>query len=144
MRVALAYRGGEAKGEVILPPLPMGHVHWMQPSWTNAAGETRWAAATPYRITAPPVERKSVQIAYRAPATGIRPVALTETMSFKVPDHPELDFTLRMSSQLTENVYRSGDSGYSVGVSLGRVQFSQQQGKSPRGLTRVTNASPAI
>ena len=134
-RVLLNYTpaNAEAKGEVILPPLPMGHVYWMQPAWTNAANEVRWASATPYRVTTVPVERRPIQIAYRAPAQVSRPVALSEIMTFKLqgPDGESFEHKLRMTSLLTEQIVSSGANGYSVSLRINRAQFSQQRGNQP-------------
>jgi S1-C subfamily serine protease len=83
--VALDYAKGVAKGEVTLPPLPAGKVHWVRPVYVNGAGETRWVAGTVHQAK-PPVDHVPVLLKYKQPADERTRVDLTSTATFRVRD----------------------------------------------------------
>jgi len=84
-RFHLAVNGRERKGEVTLPVLDDGMVYWIQPVFTDGAGETSWVSANVYKLPSQPVERKPADLVYRprvnAPASRL---VLTQSLNFKV------------------------------------------------------------
>lgn len=99
---ALAYQQQVAQAEIALPPLPPGKAYWVQPKWTNAAGETAWATANAYPLP-PPVDQKPVPLVLRH-QVGSRPVLLNSWLEFKVtgPDGAEHTATASAQTSLTE------------------------------------------
>ena len=150
-RFPLAYRGGAASGEVMLPPLPPGQTYWYQPTWTNAVNVTHWASASPFRLKAPPLERKSVQIVYRTPVSGTNhSLSLITTSTFKIhdPDGDVIDHSMKMDSSLNERILQAGDNGYSTGVQFRSFKFSELHNKKPvptrPRLARIANSMGAV
>jgi predicted Zn finger-like uncharacterized protein len=86
-RFSLNGNGNERKGEVVLPSLPDGKVYWMQPVFTNGAGQKQWVAANEYKVTSwEPVERRPADLVYR-PRVGVHQnLILTHDLHFKVGD----------------------------------------------------------
>jgi hypothetical protein len=77
----LEYHDQVARGEILLPPVPPGKVCWLQPSWKDPAGESRWATANVYPLP-PPVERKAVPLVLRH-QVGSRPLILDSWLDLK-------------------------------------------------------------
>jgi hypothetical protein len=65
--VLTAFKGGEARGELTLPPLPAGKAYWLQPSYVSGPG-TKWALARTYLLPAV-VERQQTMLR-RQPKLG--------------------------------------------------------------------------
>jgi len=84
-------RNGTYVAEIPLPPLEQGKVYWLQPTLVNAAGATRWDAATP-------VSWDGQMVVERKPAA----------LRFKPPTGP-IERTLKMNSIVTFNVYRGNE-----------------------------------
>jgi hypothetical protein len=56
--VAMSYRQGIAKQDVVLPPLPPGQVYWLRAEFVDQDSLRQWGPAAPYQPTgAPPLER---------------------------------------------------------------------------------------
>jgi S1-C subfamily serine protease len=85
-RFPLTVNGRERKGELVLPPLPDGKVYWVQPAFTNGAGETHWVAANVYKVSSQPVERKPADLVFKPAQGQRRELLLTNTVSFKLGD----------------------------------------------------------
>jgi S1-C subfamily serine protease len=52
----------EACGECDLPPLPTGHVYWVQPHYVGVDGKDRWGEAVALEIVGLPVQRKAAKL----------------------------------------------------------------------------------
>lgn len=113
-KVALTYDGRAAKGEVVLPdPLPAGKTYWLQPTWTNPSGETRWAAASPYKLdpATPPLDRKPISLVLRN-ARGPHGLVLRTVVTLRVGTDDDTEAG-KMESKVTfrENVTNVDGSG---------------------------------
>jgi S1-C subfamily serine protease len=99
---ALEYRDQVARAEIVLPPLPPGKVYWVQPKWTNAAGEPSWATANVYPLP-PAVDQKKAQLVFRHQVGG-RSLVLDSWLDFKVtgPDGAEHTGSVNSQARLTE------------------------------------------
>jgi S1-C subfamily serine protease len=116
--VELAYDGkGQARGEIVLPPLPPGKVFWQRPSYVNAAGKKVWVTASVYRPT-PAVDRVPAALVLRQEA-GRRDLDLDShaTLRLLLPDSEPHSLKISMKTRLAEQV---------------------QPSASPQGLTAVT------
>jgi S1-C subfamily serine protease len=101
-RHPLKYHEQVAQAEIPLPLLPPGKVYWIQPRWTDAAGETWWATANVYPLP-PPVQRKPVPLVLRH-QVGSRPLVLNSWLDFKTAsrDGAEHNWTANAETSLTE------------------------------------------
>src|SRR5207245_159472 len=112
------------------PPLPSGQTYWYQPSWTDGGNVTRWASASPWRLKAPPLERKPAVIRYHSPAANTtRPANLTTTSTFKIRDEDGdvIDHAIKMDALLNEAVLDAGEGGYRVTVQFRGFKFSERR-----------------
>jgi S1-C subfamily serine protease len=85
-RFPLTVNGHERKGEIVLQDVPLGEVYWIQPLFTNGAGETQWVSAHVYQVSSQPVERKPADLVFRPQAGFHKDLTLTHDQVFKVGD----------------------------------------------------------
>jgi S1-C subfamily serine protease len=112
-KVALTYDGRAAKGEAVLPDLPAGKTYWLQPTWTSASGESRWAAATPYKPdpATPPLDRKPISLVLRN-ARGPHGLMLRSVVTLRVGSDDDTEAgKLETKVTFRENVTNVDGSG---------------------------------
>ena len=61
----LVYKDRIARGDVLLPTVPKGHIVWMQVIYERRNGKKTWQNATVYNNRFAPVERKPVTVVYK-------------------------------------------------------------------------------
>jgi predicted Zn finger-like uncharacterized protein len=112
----LEYLKGEGKGEAVFPSIYAGKVWWVQPSWTNAAGQRVWATATIYKPSSPPVERRSATLVFR-PKRGNRTLELTTSTSIGLKEKKaKQTVKITSSAKLKETVVVDLSRGSAIGL----------------------------
>jgi predicted Zn finger-like uncharacterized protein len=120
-RVVLSYARGEGHGTVNLPALPEGKVYWVQPTWVNGPGESRWAAASVHKLPAAPVRRQPANLVLQHEG-GNHALHLTTKNSLKVRDREgdDHDLLIQMTAAMQENVSNARPQGLDV-----QLRYSQ-------------------
>jgi S1-C subfamily serine protease len=114
-------RGGSA-GQVLLPALPPGKMHWLRPWYVNGAGEKIWVAAQTYNPL-PPMELKPVELVLRA-SPGVKPLRLTSKSSIKlVDDRSEHSLAVNMDVDLQEQTLPAKAEGTPIFIRYQRAQM---------------------
>jgi S1-C subfamily serine protease len=85
-RFVLTANGRERKGEMVLPALSDGKIYWVQPVFTNGAGQTQWVAANEYKLSSQPVERKPADLVFRPRPNVHKDLLLNLDRNFKLSD----------------------------------------------------------
>jgi S1-C subfamily serine protease len=103
-RQMLNYKNSVARGDLLLPALPSGRSYWLQPGWTDAAGQTRWANAQVCSVP-PPVTQQPISLFHKQ-RIGDSPLVLNQWLTLQVSDPLRGDASLAINSQakLTETV----------------------------------------
>jgi S1-C subfamily serine protease len=108
-RQALTYQDQAAHGEMVLPALPPGKAYWLQPSWTDRAGGSRWATARvcsmPTAVAAQPAGL------FLKHQVGTNPLVLNKWLTLQVSDSLRGDSTVAFNSEtrLAESVQAIDD-----------------------------------
>jgi hypothetical protein len=116
---------GLARGELVLPALPAGKQHWIQPLFVDGAGKQKWMGASG-RVLPPPVERAPVVLHYKQPVGGRFTVDLVSNATLQLRDIEGQDHTLTLDlgAQVTETAEDLVDTDDNVTLQVGYRKFS--------------------
>jgi hypothetical protein len=113
----LAIHETSATGELVLPPAPPGHVHWIQPAVVTADGQTRRTTATVFTMDGPPVDRKPARLQIQYTRGSVRPIELAfksrmNARKGEADSDSESGIIIDYSAKLTETIMdRNATSG---------------------------------
>jgi hypothetical protein len=132
----LVYKDGRAEGEVVLPPLT-GQTYWVQPTWVDGGGQTRWGTARPF-IPEPPLTRTAAVLALRPMAGATRTLELKCYNTFRVSGDEDDDegvvARLNLKALFNEQVAQSSPAGATVRLRYLHAAAQTLMGTRPRDL----------
>jgi predicted Zn finger-like uncharacterized protein len=104
-RGTLVYADGVASGDVVLPALAAGKEYWLQPTFTNGAGQPEWADAHVMILKSPPVKREPATLVLRQKnATQLLMLDSTSTRLLQDPGGGLHPLDIRMQARLQEKI----------------------------------------
>jgi predicted Zn finger-like uncharacterized protein len=147
--IAIAYNSGKATADIPLPPLPAGHVYWIQPVLVNGAGVTQWQPASTLAARIP-LKRVPANLQMKLDPQGQeRTVKLKNEMRINIYQGKE-KFTEGQHFDATFlEVLTPSPKGPVIKITIGANKFAEEENGDLRPIeasyfTRLSKLSPSF